>query len=57
MKKTLSFMSFITTGQVITGHKVVHTPAIPLLKLLSTYCVPGNVLSTGTIEMKEDSPL
>lgn len=55
MKKTLSFMSFITTGQVITG--LVHTPAIPLLKLLSTYCVPGNVLSTGTVEMKEDGPL
>lgn len=57
MKKTLSFMSFVTTGQEITGHQVVHTPAIPLLKLLSTYCVPGNVLSTGTVEMKEDGPL
>lgn len=43
--------------RTIIGHKVVHTPTIPLLKLMSTYYVPGKVPSTGTVEMKEDSPL
>ena len=43
--------------QLIAGHKVVHTPTIPLLTLLSAHYVPGNVLNTGTAEMKEDGPL
>lgn len=43
-EKDVLLYEFHNHRQLITGHKVGHTPAIPLLKLLSAHYVPGNVL-------------